>query len=202
MASNDLFGGVFYINLDRRPDRREEIEEELEKLGIYAERFSAIDLAPGIVGCGYSHLAVIKLAKERNYKNVLIFEDDFQPLVKKAEFWNQLKKFFKSNIPYDVLMLGYNLKEYTNYNDQLYLINYATTTSGYIINSSAYDKLIELYTINFPKLVETGMHWIYALDQIWVSLQKEGGWYAFKQRLGKQRASYSDLSLQHVNPDY
>ena len=198
----DLLGGVFYINLDRRPDRNQEIEEELEKLGIHATRFSAIDRSPGIVGCGYSHLAVLKLAKERHYKNVLIFEDDFQSLVSKKEFWKQLRDFFNSKIPYNVLMLAHRLEIYSEYNDQLFAVQYATTASAYIVNSSFYDKLIDLYEMNLPKLVETGQHWVYANDQIWVNLQKQGDWYALKTRLGKQRASFSDLSLQFMDKDY
>ena len=197
-----LLDGIFYINLDRRPDRNQEIEEELDALGVYATRFPAIDRSPGIVGCGYSHLAVLKIAKERDYKNVLIFEDDYQSLVTKKEFWKQLKDFFSLNLQYKVLMLAYNLVDYSDYNDQVYSINYATTASAYIVNSSYYDTLIELYEINLPKLVETGQHWIYANDQIWVSLQKQGGWYAFKTRLGKQRPSFSDNSLIFVQNDY
>jgi glycosyl transferase family 25 len=52
---------VFYINLDSRTDRRKEIEEELQRIGISGERFSAILAKPGIVGCNKSHLAVLKL---------------------------------------------------------------------------------------------------------------------------------------------
>ena len=69
--------GVFFINLDRRVDRLAEISEELSLMGIEGERFSAVDRSPGILGCGLSHLSVLKLARERGYRNVLIFEDDF-----------------------------------------------------------------------------------------------------------------------------
>ena len=30
--NNELFGGVFYINLEHRQDRKEEIENEIQKL--------------------------------------------------------------------------------------------------------------------------------------------------------------------------
>ena len=65
---------IFYINLDRRTDRRDLIEMDLAKIGLVAERFVGIPYEPGIVGCGKSHLAVMKLAKERGYKNVLILD--------------------------------------------------------------------------------------------------------------------------------
>jgi len=40
----DFFDKIYYINLDSRIDRREKMEEQLNKLGITAERFPAITL--------------------------------------------------------------------------------------------------------------------------------------------------------------
>ena len=70
---------IFYINLDKRVDRKELFEAELAKYGLTAERFAGIYYPSpmGTVGCGKSHLQVLELAKLRKYKNVLIFEDDF-----------------------------------------------------------------------------------------------------------------------------
>ena len=55
---------IFYINLDKRVDRKELFESELTKYDLTAERFTAIYYPPpkGIVGCGKSHLQVLELA--------------------------------------------------------------------------------------------------------------------------------------------
>ena len=47
---------IFYINLDKRTDSKEEFEGEMNMLGWNAERFSGIYYAPprGTVGCGKS----------------------------------------------------------------------------------------------------------------------------------------------------
>jgi GR25 family glycosyltransferase involved in LPS biosynthesis len=66
-----------------------------------SERFEAIQKKPGIVGCGYSHLAVLKLAKERKYESVLILEDDFQFLVNKEELDFELTRFFETVKEFD-----------------------------------------------------------------------------------------------------
>ena len=102
---------IFYINLERRTDRREEVEGELSKINLLekVERFNAISHVNGSVGCGQSHLAVLKLAKERKYKNVLILEDDFQFLVSKEVMEENLRVFFDANISYDVCMISYNV---------------------------------------------------------------------------------------------
>ena len=138
---------IIYINLNKRTDRREPIEKELNAFNLKYERYEAIETKGfGIHGCGLSHLNVIKMAKENNYENVLILEDDFTFVVSKDDFEKQLDDFFKLKINYDVLMLSYNLFqfEYTEY-DFLNRVKDAQTASGYLINKHYYDKLIELY---------------------------------------------------------
>lgn len=192
---SEFIEGCFYINLDRRPDRRAEVEAEFKKMDLTVERFSAIDRKPGIVGCGLSHLAVLIMARERGLKNVLIFEDDFQFIITKAEFETLLNDFFTSSVAYDVVMLGYSLEEKADFNDMMHKVVSASTASAYIVHERFYDKLIDLYEKSFPQLISTGMHWIYANDQVWKVLQPQSNWFAFCKRVGKQRRSYSDLSL-------
>jgi GR25 family glycosyltransferase involved in LPS biosynthesis len=189
---------IFYINLKKRPDRREQIENELNNFELSFERFEAIETPEfGIYGCGLSHLSVLKISKERGYKNVLILEDDFTFVVSKEEFENNLTNFFESGIDYDVCKLAYNLYEFQDIdNDTVGKILYSATASAYIVNSHYFDKLINLYEWAMPLLNDTKQHWIYANDQIWKEYQREDNWYYFKTRIGKQRPSYSDNALR------
>jgi glycosyl transferase family 25 len=188
---------IFYINLEHRKDRKEQIEHELEIMSLNqnTERFEAINKKPGIVGCGYSHLAVLKLAKERNYENVLILEDDFHFLVTKEELEFELSRFFESIKEFDVCMLSYNVNEWkdTEFPFVKKALN-VQTASAYIVHKRFYDSLIRLYEEAIPTLERTGIHWIYANDQIWKQLQPANVWYCFSRRLGRQRPSYSDNS--------
>ena len=62
---------IFYINLDYRTDRREQIEGELVRMDLVekSERFPGIYVKEqGILGCTISHLSAIQLAKQRGYK--------------------------------------------------------------------------------------------------------------------------------------
>jgi GR25 family glycosyltransferase involved in LPS biosynthesis len=187
--------GAFYINMDKRSDRRVLVEKEFMAIGLDVERFVGIERTPGIVGCGYSHLAVLKEARDRGYKNVLIFEDDFEFLVSRDEFWAAMDRFFSQDIPYDVVMLSHFILKSEPFNDFLVKVHHAETASAYIVHNSFYDSLITLYEENLPLLITTGKHWIYANDQIWRQLMPMNRWYAFTTRLGKQRASFSDNSL-------
>lgn len=192
---------IFYINLDKRTDRREEIENELAKYELTAERYSAIYTPhSGIVGCGYSHLNVLKLARDRGYKNVLILEDDFEFVVSKDEFENQLSMFFESKIEYDVCMISWIVQRSEEFPEFPFLrkIIDGQTASGYIVNSHYYNSLIELYEWAIPLLDQTNHHWLYANDLVWKRLQPQGKWYYFVKKLGRQRGSYSDNKMCYV----
>ena len=114
MDINTFFDKIFVINLDHRKDRWNESLKLFEKYHITNyERISAVKpiykdipkkyysnlvvnqtewYVTGAVGCKLSHLKVIKLAKERNYKNFLVF------LKKSQKFFFWEKKTFLGQI--------------------------------------------------------------------------------------------------------
>ena len=55
---------VLYINLNKRKDRLEHVKKELLKIGITGERFRAIKLKNGRLGCSMSHLKCLEIAKK------------------------------------------------------------------------------------------------------------------------------------------
>ena len=195
----DKISKIVYINLERREDRRKEIEQELTQYGLSGERFDAIAKTPGIVGCGLSHLAVLQKAQEAGWENVLILEDDFQFLLAKESLNKQLQAFWDLNIQWDVIMLSYNLRASTPYNDLIGRVTEAQTASGYLVNRCFYPKLIDTLTPAIQLLESTGKHWIYANDQCWKQLQPTSHWFYFTTRLGKQRGSFSDNSNQYMD---
>lgn len=96
---NKYFGKVVYINLLHRVDKRTAIEDRLEKLGIEAEWYGAVEYGfaeeivkslkpsvndfprfnikhPNEFGAAMSHYTVIKTALSQGYKSIFVFEDD------------------------------------------------------------------------------------------------------------------------------
>jgi GR25 family glycosyltransferase involved in LPS biosynthesis len=189
---------VFYINLDIRPDRKETIETRLKEYGIEAERFPAIYHPTfGLVGCGLSHLAVLKLAKERGYKNVFILEDDFMFTVSKSDFEMSIKSLFSQDLAYDVYYVSYMNIEHKIEMPENPIVDRlisGNNASGYIVKDHYYQKLIDLYEYAMPLLESTGQHWIYANDQIWKHYQCIDQWYCTKYPLGKQESGFSNIS--------
>ena len=193
----EFIDSVVYINLEHRQDRRVAIEQEFAKMGITgAKRFNAIIHVHGLIGCMESHLEVLKLAKKNKYKNILIFEDDFQFLVSKEELDSELRTVLsgKNPMPYDVLMLGYNIQSAYIFTPNLLKVVSAQTASAYIVHESFYDKLIECYMNALPMLKTTKLWDMYANDQVWKVLQPRSKWYAFSKRIVLQRVSFSDTT--------
>lgn len=196
----DHIDKVFYINLERRQDRRAHTETVLTEYAIPAERFDAISHSHGLYGCGLSHLAVLKLAQERGYKNVLILEDDILINAPKNEFHDRLSNLFEHGPAFDVAMLDVNLQqsERIEHCDWLIRVKYAHCAGAYIVQGHYYQKLIDLYEWALPKLLETGAHWIYANDAVWGGLQSSDMWVTFTEQLCRQMGGYSDTKNMEI----
>lgn len=186
---------IFFINLDKRPDRLNEIMREINEMAFpidKVERFSAIE--GGQVGCVVSHLEIIKIAKQQHYRNILILEDDFHFIVDRATFDFEVNTFFQKNISFYVLMLSHLCRHSKLYDNQLSIGLDCQDGSGYIVNETAYDELIYWLSVGAEQLFQTGQHWIYMNDQIWKKMQTVDKWFIFNRRLGLQNGSHSDLA--------
>jgi GR25 family glycosyltransferase involved in LPS biosynthesis len=200
---------IYYINLDHRTDRRTEIENEFAShfggtiLEQRIERFPAIKHQNGLFGCSISHLEVIKRAKASGSKYVIVFEDDFEFLVSKEIFTENINTLFQqvnNGLDFKVVMLAYNAinrSEIPN-NTLLDITTESQTCSGYLVNSKYFDELIQCWEHGVQLYAITGQEWIYCCDQYWKNLQKEK-WYLFKTRLGKQRPGFSDNAQAYCN---
>lgn len=109
----DYFDAIYCINLNHRTDRWKAVQKEFEKIWILDRviRFSAIETPEnGAIGCLLSHRAIIQKAKEMNWKNVLVFEDDIV-FRKNLEY---IKVFLEEaeKYPFDILYFGglFNIK--------------------------------------------------------------------------------------------
>ena len=186
---------VVYINLAKRPDRREHIEAFLDEYDIPAQRFEAIEHANGLYGCGQSHLAVLKMARDNEWRNVLIFEDDIICNVSSQAFERNIERLFTEGPEFDVCMLDVNLQRSkpTEF-EWLTRVQYAHCAGAYIVQGHYYQTLIDLYEWALPLLLQTGMHWVYANDAVWERLQEMDKWYTFQEQICRQMAGYSDTN--------
>ena len=191
---------AFYINLESRTDRKIHVEKELSNVGIRANRFNAIKLKNGAIGCSMSHLKCIQYAKDNNLPHILICEDDIQ-FLEPTVFKNQLNKFLEIHKEWDVILLaGNNIQPYTIIDDTCIKVNHCQTTTGYIVRNHYFDNMIHNIKEGIQKLIQyPEKHFFFALDKYWLSLQKEGDWYLITPLTVIQRANYSDIEKKFIN---
>lgn len=190
------FDKIFCINLDRRKDRWEETKIELKKWGLFdgINRISAIDgskiknnrypIKNGELGLLETHLKLIRNAKEKKYKNILLIEDDI-------EFTDEIKniKEYIDELPknWDMLWFGANHNIHAGnkinlISEKIIKCNYTYSTHCVAINNSVYDLLINLL-VKKEKPVD-----VYYSD-----IQNNHNCYSFYPSIAIQRPSFSDI---------
>ena len=191
---------AFYINLEKRSDRKQKVEKELSNIGISAQRFNAIQLNHGAIGCSLSHLKCLQHAKVNNWSHVMICEDDIQFLNPEL-FIRQLNGFLHNHKEWDVILLaGNNVPPYTKIDETCIKVNHCQTTTGYIVRNHYFDNIINNIKEGIEKLIREPHKGIfYAIDKYWISLQKEGDWYLIIPLSVTQRVDYSDIEKRMTN---
>jgi len=214
MTINEFVDKIFYINLDRRSDRRTVIEKALTDNGIIAERWPAQNgnphgyskgLLSAEVGCLCSHLALIRHCKEQDYKRVLILEDDAEVLPKFE--WHFSERVRGVPNSWTMIYMGGNhtltdpdAKSAHPIPGSKYVIKccYTLTTHAYILKNEAYDVIINALAPPdkvFNESLRQSLDLYYAELQ-WKRLVNA---YAFYPALITQSDGYSDIQQQHVS---
>ena len=191
---------AFFINLDSRPDRKQHVEGQLNSLGIHAQRFKAIKLKNGAIGCTMSHLKLLETAKANNWPHILIVEDDIL-FTNPSLFAKQLEQFLARRKDFDVLLFaGNNIPPYTVIDDACVRVSKCQTTTGYLVQRHYYDTLIANYKEGVALLMrEPHKHVLYAIDKYWFHLQEIHKWYLITPLTVVQREDYSDIEKRPTN---
>jgi GR25 family glycosyltransferase involved in LPS biosynthesis len=193
---------VLYINLNQRKDRKKHVEEQLASIGLgdCAERFPAICLKDGRVGCTMSHLKCLQTAKERNWSHVFICEDDIlflNPNLLK----DNIAKFLSNEVKWDVLLIGgNNVPPYKRVALEYIKVGKCQTTTGYIVQAHYYDKLIQNIREGMQLLMKNPEnHFHYAIDKYWFDLQEKDSWFLITPLTVTQKDDYSDIEKRRTN---
>ncbi len=198
MNSFDYFDEIYCINLDERTDRWEHAQKEFEKAGILdrVQRFSAIRDVDGRIGVIKSNLAIIKIAKEKKLKNVLIFEDDVEFIIDDPQTELQKSINQAQGIKWDLFYLGANTHEkLIKFKPNLILLKNAFAVHSMAYSDLMYDNFIRKYenikTIkNFDDILD-----VYLARQI----QDKYICLMTNPMLTTQMNSYSDIEKRVVD---
>jgi GR25 family glycosyltransferase involved in LPS biosynthesis len=194
----------FYINLQSRRDRREHVETQLQAIGLQnvVERFNAIKLPNGALGCSLSHLKCIETAKENKWEHILIVEDDIH-FLDPSLFVQQINQFFKNkNNNFDVVLLaGNNMPPYKKIDNTCVQVSHCQTTTGYLVLSHYFDVLIENLREGIKNLIkEPNKHLLFAIDMYWFQLQRKDTWYLIiPLTVTQKEGDFSDIERRVTN---
>ena len=93
--------------------------------------------------------------------------------------------------------------EYTRLDEFCVKIQKCQTTTGYLVKSHYYDKLIKNFEEGVDNLIKNlSLMNKYAIDQYWVSLQLVDKWYLLTPLTVSQKPDYSDIEKKHINYNY
>lgn len=117
------------MNLDSRPDRMAQVQQELDNQGIVFERFPAFKNSEGWKGYNATIQAVFE--KYSDIENLFLFEDD---CYFESAFNLELLKELPDD--YDGLWLGSNLQSdhHTRYSSNLYLLENGWNTHATLLS--------------------------------------------------------------------
>ena len=196
----DFFEEIYCINLDHRTDRWELAQKEFEKLGILDRviRFSAIKHGDGRVGVIKSNLEIVKIAKSKKLKNVLIFEDDVKFLDNNPLdiLQKSLEQLNKQSFTCKLFYLGANThNKLTKISPNLiYLKN------SYAVHSMAYNKDVYDKFINYASKIDRISKQEDILD-VWLAteIQNKDICLMTNPMITTQRESFSDIEKRNVN---
>jgi glycosyl transferase family 25 len=191
---------AFYINLISRPDRKEYVENQLKTIGINAERFNAIRLENGAIGCSSSHLKCLQIALNNNWDHVFICEDDIT-FLNPDLFITQFNCFLENITEWDVVLFGGNIiPPYKKINDTCVQVIKCQTTTGYLVNKHYIPILIKNIETSINLLMKyPDKHVLYAVDRFWFYLQEKDKWFLITPLTVVQKPGYSDIEKKNTN---
>lgn len=196
----------YYINLQERVDRKQNVIDAFKKLNIPSLNVLRMDARKhqyGAIGCYLSHIYCLYKAREFGYDHILICEDDVQ--FKNINVLKvQLRRVLKNIKNWDVIMLASNVLTA----EKIIGVNYCVrVTSGmaatcYIVKSHYYDTLLNNFReginhlFKHPELANQ-----YAVDVYWNILQKKDNWIIPLPLSVTQYPNFSNIENRHVNYD-
>ena len=192
----DFFEEIWCINLDHRTDRWEKVQQEFEKLGIKdkVQRFSAIKHQDGRIGCIKSHMEILKIARKKNLKNVLVFEDDVTFINNPLETLDKCIK--QVNYDWKLFYLGANThNKLTKISNNIVLIKDSFATHAICYNHKIFDYVIsKLESINQIRTQSD------ILD-VWIATNIQSKYIALGTNpiIATQIEDFSDIEQKVVN---
>ena len=196
---------IFYINLEKRADRKEHFLQEMKKFCVDESKIVRIDAiynSNGALGCTKSHIkALEQFMANPAWLTCIIFEDDFTFCDTSVENnTGLLKKFFTNFTDWGMLLLASNQNKSPSKETHVEGIKevvYSQTTSGYCIHKDSVTEVYKNFKESAAALEKGDAIYQYAVDVFWNRLTMKR--FCFSPNMGYQYPGYSDIENRNVS---
>lgn len=206
---HDFIEKVIYINLESRPDRKDDILEALGNIEIPYRKivhFNAIEKTPGFLGCALSHAAVMKMIIDNDWGPVLVVEDD-------NCFYHDDEHIRQANIflsalqkrDWDVALLGGNYYYAFEHEPELYSLKlkYSHCTNAYIVNRGYAETLYHAFNDSVRQITAGDIpDESKSIDVVWNELMNKDNWFGLYPCMAYQERGFSDIRGASMNYEY
>lgn len=169
VEKNNFIGGsntkAYVINLDNATDRMNSMSNQFKNTNITLERFPAVSNSIGWIGCGLSHIGLIKKAKSENMPYIIVLEDDCKLTDTFNSNWPIILNWLNANTDSWDIFVGGNsyygnnpnevssIKLISKLENNIKLYKSNVQTAHFIIyNNKIYDSMILWETENINNL--------------------------------------------------
>lgn len=198
----------YYINLDHRTDRKHHFETNIKALPLFKDtmRVPAIRAEKGFIGCGKSHIEVLKKLQNEDGEYFIVCEDDLE-IINNNNFNNFVTNFSKiSHInAWDLITLTpffptiSTIQHNIMFQYDFLKLDSAQTTTCYIIKKTFIKTLLDNFQYAVKGLCEGKAKSDFAVDIQWKKLFKTHNIYGFKHIFASQLVGYSDIEKTNIN---
>lgn len=204
----DLIPNVMFINMERNPERNDQIQSELSRTGFLNSanvfRFEGVAVPTnGAKGCFLSHMHCLAWSVANTQGHVLILEDDFEFLVDREQILQQVSRADSvCSGRWDVIIFGQYVHAWRQIEDsRVFMVQRSTTTSGYLVNRNYIQTLLTKWHQAFSRIPAdlSVFRPQDNLDQIQTEFQASDVWLAFPTSIGAQRAGKSIIGDVYVH---
>ena len=191
---------IYCINLKHRRDRKTKMKKQAKKLHFPLKWWTTkLNKSDPEAGRFMAHMNIIKQAKHKRYKSIMILEDD-------AKFWIKSMNIVDPPDDWDMLYLGGNPQEV--YTDDCTDLSETwkrvgcLTTHAYIVHYRMYQKIIDRYNKFLGKIPLDVFYCnhVHPDSRVYLTTPELVSQYAGYSDVKGQRTTYNQQITKKVNP--
>jgi len=190
---------IYILNLEERHDRFVETVLELARVRAPLHRIvhykAKKEGRSPYYGATKNHVDAVEMFMNSGHKNCLVLEDDFCFTGRVADTKAALTKFWERAYDYDICFLSTSKSGRREIHDDLLLRTYqvCTTSSGYFLSKPRAADVFQLIKEGYEKMEQTGDTNTFCIDRYWHRLAAANRLFVFREKIGFQRATYSNI---------